>query len=411
MDTKKSFNTPPIILGITVITALISLLLFFWFVGKSNGFSLDATDWGVFGDYLGGVIGTVVSVATLYFVYLTYSNQTKLLIQSQFETSFFSLLNHQNNLLNSLSDDFSSTESKGQSFISKFADSLEINIFDSFYYYKHFTGESINQSRIRHDINKEFEITFNSWQNHQLGAYFRHVYNILLFIDESGVDNKQKYCNLLYAQMSDRELFAIFYNCISDRGFDKFKPLADKYKMFENMESTGFVFEKHCKIFYPNIAFKYKSEGNSHQNSKLRQYYSGQECDFDSFCKRAEKFNIRIFVEKDLINENRYHLVLPTVINHSDEKYIFLAPSSLAFEGEGSGRRKMKELFNRLYGNSMFQILLLSHKEMKILIEGTKYPREILLNATVLSKNNFDNIPELLKDGIREIDNEYHVLL
>jgi len=61
--------------------------------------------YGVLGDYIGGIYGTVISLLTLIFVYLTFANQrkelriqTELNSQQRFETTFFNLLNYHNDL-------------------------------------------------------------------------------------------------------------------------------------------------------------------------------------------------------------------------------------------------------------------------------------------------------------------------
>ena len=91
-----------------------------------------------------------------------------------------------------------------------------------------------------------------------LGHYFRHVYRIIKFVDETEfiskielqentkiVNNdmylnenykiKYKYISMFRAQLSDYELLWLFYNCISNNGVEKFKPLIEKYSIFKNI--------------------------------------------------------------------------------------------------------------------------------------------------------------------------------
>ena len=65
--------------------------------------------------------------------------------------------------------------------------------------------------RIR-DAYNEFHHTF---QPH-IGHYFRNLYQILRFINDSPseVEDKKLYGRLVRAQLSSDELFLLFYNCL-----------------------------------------------------------------------------------------------------------------------------------------------------------------------------------------------------
>lgn len=97
--------------------------------------------------------------------------------------------------------------------------------------------------------------------NTDLGHYFRNLYRIVKFVDESilitkndyeyqeGMSDEEKlsnvkyldfaekylYTSMLRAQLSDFELGWIFYNCISSQGNKKFKPLLEKYGLLKNL--------------------------------------------------------------------------------------------------------------------------------------------------------------------------------
>ncbi len=87
---------------------------------------------------------------------------------------------------------------------------------------------------------REFDyVTFEHFYGRILypfGQYFRNLYRIFKFIDESQLDppDKSTLAGLIKAQMSNAELGLTFYNGKSQLGI-KFKPLLEKYKMFENM--------------------------------------------------------------------------------------------------------------------------------------------------------------------------------
>lgn len=71
--------------------------------------------------------------------------------------------------------------------------------------------------------------------------YFRHLYRIIKFVDES-VENKtikkeesSTYIGILRSQLSAYELVMICYNGLSVYGIEKCKPLLEKYHLLKNL--------------------------------------------------------------------------------------------------------------------------------------------------------------------------------
>lgn len=77
------------------------------------------------------------------------------------------------------------------------------------------------------------------------GQYFRMLYRILKYIDQSYTEDRNFYAGMVRAQMSDSELFMLFYNCISPLGREKALPLIEGYNMFDNFPSTGLADPSH----------------------------------------------------------------------------------------------------------------------------------------------------------------------
>jgi len=75
-----------------------------------------------------------------------------------------------------------------------------------------------------------------------LAHYFRVLYNLYKFVDESGMGNKKFYTNILRAQLSDDEATILFLNGLTDRG-EKFKPLLEKYTVLKNVNRDDVVFK------------------------------------------------------------------------------------------------------------------------------------------------------------------------
>lgn len=71
-----------------------------------------------------------------------------------------------------------------------------------------------------------------------LDNYFRYLYRILKYIDESKLINAQEkyeYAGLLRAHLSYMELIMVYYNCLSEYGCEKFKPLVERYHLLKNI--------------------------------------------------------------------------------------------------------------------------------------------------------------------------------
>lgn len=77
------------------------------------------------------------------------------------------------------------------------------------------------------DFYKEFET--------YIGHYFVTILQILKFIDESNLDNKQNYSNLFKAQFSNTELNLLFYHSTSNIAKKELTPLLIKYEFFEHL--------------------------------------------------------------------------------------------------------------------------------------------------------------------------------
>ncbi|MHC4394561.1 MAG: putative phage abortive infection protein [Planctomycetota bacterium] len=94
------------------------------------------------------------------------------------------------------------------------------------------------------------------FKNHQsdLGHYFRNLYNIIKFIENSSMEDKQMYTNLVRAQISSFEHALLFYNGLSDLGCEKFKPLIERDALLKNMPDDVLLDPSH-KGFYNEQAF------------------------------------------------------------------------------------------------------------------------------------------------------------
>jgi hypothetical protein len=91
--------------------------------------------------------------------------------------------------------------------------------------------------------------------------YFRHLYRIIKFVDESDlIESKDRYSyiGIVRATLSRYELVWLFYNCLPPNGNGKFKPLIERYALLRNLRDDLLAKKEH-KSQYENGAYDYKA--------------------------------------------------------------------------------------------------------------------------------------------------------
>lgn len=117
--------------------------------------------------------------------------------------------------------------------------------------YKHFSKNSGSEID---SINDAFYAFFNK-EGANIGHYFRLFYNIVKYIDQSKILDKQFYMNIMRAHLCSHELFMIFYNGLSQYGSRKFKPLIEKYALLEGFDTDLLLNSQYISI-YAQSAYK-----------------------------------------------------------------------------------------------------------------------------------------------------------
>ncbi|PMO71211.1 putative phage abortive infection protein [Vibrio splendidus] len=197
--------------------------------------------------------------------------QTKAMNKQVFETTFFQLLQLHNEIVQSLQIEtgFSSNRRlvHGRDVFSVLFNEKFVNQdYDHEYYHQFGDSEGFSD-----DLNGHY-LKFHRVYGHLVGHYFRNIYQILKYVDQSTVEDKKFYSNLIRAQMSDYELGLLFYNCISDLGKTKFKLLIEEYEFFEHLHSLSSIEEHEIQMYVKkaygttNKSFINICESNTLQN-------------------------------------------------------------------------------------------------------------------------------------------------
>ena len=88
----------------------------------------------------------------------------------------------------------------------------------------------------KREINLEqlYEDFHNEYQE-IIGHYFGTIYQILKFINDSDIENKERYSSLFRSQFSKSELQLLFYHGTSKIARRRFAPLLIKFEFFEHL--------------------------------------------------------------------------------------------------------------------------------------------------------------------------------
>lgn len=191
-----------------------------------------------------------------------FEEQNKTMKRQRFENTFFNMLSLQQEIIANLSIEWKEREWNGLEGKRKerVINNKGREVFEKIY-------EGNMHIGIKQIVNQEIE-NYNKYRKliSRFDHYFRHLYRIFKYIDESDlIDEKERYdyASIVRSQLSDYELVMLFYNCLAqkDNGTEenKFKPLIETYAIFNNLREDLLAKEDHYKL-YKDGAYKYKKQ-------------------------------------------------------------------------------------------------------------------------------------------------------
>lgn len=256
---ESSSNTKTIttmglwIIGVLVVTGL-------WY-GSYHYFAvyridLEWVDKGSIGDSFGAINALFAGLAFVALL-ITIHLQSKALREAKadldlqgFENKYFQLVRVHNDIL----DGIMKYRTVGNHPIAIHGRQRFVDLFQEFIQYYDAATQNNTKADPIASIQSAYNRLFKN-NEHELGHYFRHLYNIVAFVDRSefSFDIKRSYIKLLRAQLSSGETQLLFYNCLWDIGRRKFKPLVEKYALLEHLPELRYP--DHKSLFEPS-AFK-----------------------------------------------------------------------------------------------------------------------------------------------------------
>ena len=300
----KLYVTP-----LLIFLGIILFILIVLYISKF-GFGLWSKheDWARLGDFFGGVLNPIIALVSLVLLLSTLKQnekalsqnkealeyngeelkltrqelsgstealqeQAKLLRKQTFEGTFFQLLSLHQDLTNSIDlyskktqyttrgkDCFKTLYYKFSKIVLKEEENKGatlVNVIENIIIkekYKHEVRINIGNIEYIRSSYKKFIRKNNSEVSH----YFKSLYNIIKFIDESNISEKEIYINTIRAQLSTYEAALLFYNEIYHPGRVHFKKYIEKYSLFKNMQKDVLLSEKMHVKFYNKSAFNYQ---------------------------------------------------------------------------------------------------------------------------------------------------------
>lgn len=254
---------------LSIIGAAIAAFVFSLYFMKFHGaLSSKAETWGQFGDYIGGVLNPTFSLLALLALLATFTLQiqefrlsTKELRNSAvalaaqhsamqrqiFENTFFQLLSLHNQLLNNID------------LVSQSNNSLKGR--DCFAVFVKRANGALKEVHGAHNRLELFRIAYKRFQKiheREVGHYFRTLYNLIKFIDSTEGIDRHFYTNIVRAQLSSDEVTLLMYNCISEVGHEKFKPLVERYSLLKGLTELSL-----SETFVENV-YSSKAFGGNH---------------------------------------------------------------------------------------------------------------------------------------------------
>ena len=194
-----------------------------------------------------------------------FDAQNKTLKRQQFENSFFELLRILQTLVNDLQIEIEFIENTRYEKISLHGREVFQELFTKRDKKAIVFPSCYLPSILEIAESEDFDFIAMSKGYSFLYHYFRFVYRILKFVDDAREletdEERYLYVAFLRSTFSNYEIATLFYNGLSCKGKEKFKPLAEKYALFDNIDVRLLASEADLKLYHAS-AFKFEHAAN-----------------------------------------------------------------------------------------------------------------------------------------------------
>lgn len=196
-----------------------------------------------------------------------FEEQNKTLKRQRFENTFFNMLSLQQEIVanlsydevervidyrNPLKNDVRHTSYRGRTIFREIYLNLTVSTTNQHSYNGIRQAIRVNTYAIYSEISSTT----------RFDHYFRHLYRIYKYVDTSDLianNERYDYACIIRSQLSDYELVMLFYNCLTANGRAKFKPLIERYAIFNNLRQE-LLAKSEDKSLYAEKAYDRSAE-------------------------------------------------------------------------------------------------------------------------------------------------------
>lgn len=268
-----------------------------------NKYTIDNELFGAYGDFVGGVLGSIFTLVSILLVIKTFKEQQKVSSQNEeelkiqrFNDLFFELLRLYQSEVSELCgqkkySEYSTRRTEDEDFMQQEIKYNDKDFFDieRKYIQKKYRNRKSYEKNRKDAVS--YYMLFYIENSTKIGAYFRTLYRIYDLIDNSDLQeaSKKNYLKIMRAQLTDSELFFIRYNAMTYYG-NNFIRYINKYHIlkhlpaFELLEfkdwwsSLDNIERMGINIVYDNINRLIRMEllGKSKNKDRLKSYLNTQ---------------------------------------------------------------------------------------------------------------------------------------
>lgn len=299
---KPSWLSKNWIALITILLGLVSINLIF-FSSSYWGDEVDPSTAGQLGDFVGGYIGTIFSLISVMFLFLTLRDQRESSTIEKFETKYFELIKlHRDNVAEiGIAEDFGKKifvilirefreifkiakqvseknafkYTNEQLFIASYCGlffgvgpnssrMLKDSLFEFDKVFIDDFEETMNNEIVKKKIKDERRFKFMPFDGHQsrLGHYYRHLYQTVCYVDNKDIDiDKYEYIKTVRAQLTTHEQALLFINSLSAHGrVWNEDTLLLRYRLVKNIPPNFFdpINEIDIVSYFPTDYFEFQ---------------------------------------------------------------------------------------------------------------------------------------------------------
>jgi len=296
---KNLFKGMTLLIWLGITAAIALAILFFLNQTYDKNLPVDTGVFGTYGDFIGGVLGTVIALYSAFLLIKTLQNQTT--INKDIEKTNASVVSTNESIVAAnRKADFAAQrqyyQNELQIFDGKFSRFFEayqaaigaynhdpnrgraaFEIIAQFFFDTNFDNNNDYKRRTLSAVDEYLE--FYSEHRTEISVHLRMLYLLVTLISNSELeeDDKVEYAKLVRGQMSNAEMLIVRYNCLSPYG-EKMRPYCNQYNLTKHLSVTSLLEFKAYRRTIKEVA--------PEESNKL---LSGLDVMFISLRKRATK--------------------------------------------------------------------------------------------------------------------------